>query len=156
MSNTTLTARLQGKYGETFKTTLGIPQGDGLSPALFIIYLQAAVNYHRNKQRMSDPNYGKNTQITHNADDTDFISAEYGALFSTSLLLPEDLKHYNLQMNPEKTEWTTINPTTCKSLANKKLGTRLSQQVDVNTRIVQGRKVYGGSNEQNLDQSTTS
>ena len=85
MSNTTLTARLQGKYGETFKTTLGIPQGDGLSPALFIIYLQAAVNYHRNKQRMSDPNYGKNTQITHYADDTDFISAEYGALSSAQV-----------------------------------------------------------------------
>ena len=45
LSNTSLTARLQGVYGRSFKTTLGIPQGDGLSPALFLIYLLAAIDH---------------------------------------------------------------------------------------------------------------
>jgi hypothetical protein len=39
LSDTTLRARVDGKLGSTFSTLIGTPQGDGLSPILFIIYL---------------------------------------------------------------------------------------------------------------------
>ena len=77
LSNTSLTARLQGVYGKSFSTTLGIPQGDGLSPALFIIYLQPEVDYHGNNQRQADSTFGKDVLTTHYADDTNFISKQY-------------------------------------------------------------------------------
>ena len=38
LSNTTLQPKLNGKLGDTFKTVLGTPQGDALSPVLFTIY----------------------------------------------------------------------------------------------------------------------
>ena len=146
LSNTSLTARLQGIYGKPFNTTLGIPQGDGLSPALFIIYLQAAADYHRNNQRKTDTTFGKDVLTTHYADDTDFISTQYGQLFGISLALETDLQHYNLQMNAGKTEYTTINPTTCTTTPTKKLGTYLAQTKDMNNRINLGRKAFSTMN----------
>ena len=146
MSNTNLVPRVQGRYGDKFTTTLGIPQGDGLSPALFIIYLQAAINHHRQKQNEADPQLVEATEVTHYADDTDFISQHYGYNYSTSLQLPEDLKEYNLQMNPGKTEWITVNRGTCEQLNNKKLGSRLSQKSDVKARIIAARAAFGKMN----------
>jgi hypothetical protein len=43
MSETTLTLRLNKFLGKEFHTTIGSPQGDGLSPVLFIVYLEAAL-----------------------------------------------------------------------------------------------------------------
>ena len=44
LTNTCLKVRWNGKSTQTpFKTNIGIPQGDGLSPILFTIYLEAAL-----------------------------------------------------------------------------------------------------------------
>ena len=43
ISGTTLRVTVQDQLGEQFTTSVGIPQGDGLSPVLFIIYLEAAM-----------------------------------------------------------------------------------------------------------------
>jgi hypothetical protein len=143
LSQTTLTACLQGKLGEIFSTTLGIPQGDGLSPALFLIYLQIAIDHHLRIQREADSTINKLTSYTNYADDTDFISKKYSALYSLGLQLPERLDIYNLKMNPDKTEWITINSTTCPNLTNKKLGSKLSRQEDTKYRISQARRSFG-------------
>ena len=142
LSNTNLTARVQGKLGDAFKTTLGIPQGDGLSPALFLIYLQIAIDHHQRIQREVDNTINKLTKYTNYADDTDFISSHYHALYSLGLQLPERLAIYNLQMNPDKTEWITINKSTCSTLTTKKLGSKLSQYEDLKHRIAQSRKAF--------------
>src|SRR5690349_14911008 len=42
LSDTTLQVRIRGYLGKEFRTTIGTPQGDALSPALFIIYLEIA------------------------------------------------------------------------------------------------------------------
>ena len=64
---------------QSFQTTIGTPQGDGLSPILFIIYLERALKDARNKappKPIEDKNISSEAIY---ADDTDFISknAEY-------------------------------------------------------------------------------
>ena len=46
-------------------------------------------------------------------------------------------------MNADKTEWTTVNRISSTTLSTKKLGSRLAQKVDMNTRIALGRKAFG-------------
>ena len=43
LSNTSLYTKHNKKFGKRFYTTLGIPQGDALSPILFIFYLEVAL-----------------------------------------------------------------------------------------------------------------
>ena len=46
-------------------------------------------------------------------------------------------------MNADKTEWTTVNILSTTTLSTKKQGSRLAQEVDMNTRIALGRKAFG-------------
>ena len=43
ISNTTLQVKRGKDIGETFTTDVGVPQGDGLSPKLFTLYLDEAL-----------------------------------------------------------------------------------------------------------------
>ena len=43
MANTTLEVNVESSKSPAFPTTTGIPQGDGLSPVLFTVYLEAAL-----------------------------------------------------------------------------------------------------------------
>ena len=43
LADTTFEPRLTRGKGSTFATTIGTPQGDSLSPVLFVIYLEAAL-----------------------------------------------------------------------------------------------------------------
>jgi hypothetical protein len=49
LSETTLRTRVKTSLGNTFRTNIGTPQGDGLSPLLFIVYLEAAILAFRNQ-----------------------------------------------------------------------------------------------------------
>ena len=74
LAETTLQPRLKHGMGSTFATTIGTPQGDSLSPVLFVIYLDAALRDLRNnlpqrpREDINMPHY-----IAY-ADDVDFIS----------------------------------------------------------------------------------
>ena len=48
LAETTLQPILKHGMGSTFATTIGTPQGDSLSPVLFVIYLEAALRDLRN------------------------------------------------------------------------------------------------------------
>ena len=79
LANTTLQVRLEEVLWNPFKTTIGTPQGDGLLPILFIIYLERTLKDVRNKappKPIEDNNIPSEAIY---ADDTDFISknAEY-------------------------------------------------------------------------------
>jgi len=43
LNKTKLVVRINGQFGNWFDSNVGIPQGDSLSPLLFIIYLEAAL-----------------------------------------------------------------------------------------------------------------
>jgi hypothetical protein len=50
VATTTLRITLQGFVSDEFQTIMGIPQGDGLSTVLFIIYLEAAMREVRERE----------------------------------------------------------------------------------------------------------
>merc|ERR1712196_749490 len=43
ISETTMQVKIGKEYGEKFKTIIGTPQGDALSPLLFLIYLEEII-----------------------------------------------------------------------------------------------------------------
>ena len=74
LADTTLEPRLKRGKGSTFATTIGTPQGDSMSPVLFVIYLEAALRNlrHNLPQRpREDINMPRYIAYT---DDVDFIS----------------------------------------------------------------------------------
>ena len=131
LSNTTLQARVQTTIGEPFPTTIGVPQGDALSPVLFTVYLEAAMRYHKSNLPMP---YSNSIRITHYADDTDFITSAMEDILITNIALPANFTCFNLQMNADKT---------CKHNATKKLGSKLSGSADIKHRITTAKQAFG-------------
>lgn len=135
LSETSLQVKIEGEYGTKFRTTIGTPQGDALSPILFLIYLETAMRYHRNKQIERGIQVSRGHVITHYADDTDFISTSNLDHENTLAHLAQDLAVFNLKMNNDKTEHITVNRTSLNNLANKKLGSKLSMKLDMTHKI---------------------
>ena len=108
LAETTLQPRLKRGKGSTFATTIGTPQGDSLSPVLFVIYLEAALRdlRHNLPQRPQEdinmPHY-----IAY-ADDVDFISNSNVYLNEVQRLAPGCLLQWHLVINESKTEHTNI------------------------------------------------
>jgi len=77
LRHTTLEVRLPGFKGEVFNTNRGTPQGDSLSPVLFVVYLEAALQDVRlilspRPQLDLDLALPSDTEY---ADDVDFLSS---------------------------------------------------------------------------------
>ena len=104
----TLQPRLKRGMGSTFATTIGTPQGDSLSPVLFVIYLEAALRDLRHnlpqrpREDINMPHY-----IAY-ADDVDFISNSNMFLNEVQRLAPGCLLQWHLGINESKTEHTNI------------------------------------------------
>ena len=100
-----------------FLANVGTPQGDSLSPVLFIVYLEAALREIRDLQDDSDPHqvlqdhsYSKKIESglppeIEYADDVDFISR---IRYKNIKDVQEILKKYHLLVNEDKTEYTSI------------------------------------------------
>ncbi|GFR97496.1 RNA-directed DNA polymerase from mobile element jockey-like [Elysia marginata] len=70
LSNTELSIKLKGSSKtESFKSNIGTPQGDSLSPVLCIVYLEHA---HKNIRKI-ETLYTQNTLELAYADDADFV-----------------------------------------------------------------------------------
>ena len=137
LSNTNLTARIKGEYGDRFDTTIGVPQGDALSPILFTIYLEAALREFR-RENPIQTRAGSFDQDVLYADDTDLITQIIGEGQDNAELvrkLSEVLGRWNLKVNTDKTEYIKINRDNMKEISIRKLGNLISSEKDIPYRI---------------------
>ena len=144
MAGTTNMVRIEGELGSTFPSTIGVPQGDALSPILFVIYLQGALNELMEKLRTK---HGL-TQIYRiiYADDADFIVEEFidpnnesTTIHSKDLEIVEQeaaqiFLRWNLKVNLSKTDRTTVDKSNVDWHTTKKLGSQLDCGTDIKTR----------------------
>ena len=71
ISDTKLQVKLGQTYGEKFQTVIGTPQGDALSPMLFLIYLEQIIRTANLEQRLAQRDV-----IYAYADDVNFATIE--------------------------------------------------------------------------------
>ena len=103
LSNTCLNIRIGGtKKEKKFTSNIGTPQGDSLSPILFVVYLE-------------------------NADDVDFIARERIDVTQIQRVL----KRYNLEVHVDKTEYTILDRNENSWKKTKKVGTLIGDTEDV-------------------------
>ena len=141
ITNTTLKARVKHAESSAFPTTTGTPQGDSLSPVLFIIYLEAALREviaNLPPRPVHDTDLGLPLLLGY-ADDVDFISTSPEYLDTILALVDDRLGKWDLRVNQSKTERTSI----CRSKdrvaeewrRTRKLGSLIGDREDVARRI---------------------
>ena len=134
LSNTTLCVFLPGADNtHKFTSNIGTPQGDSLSPVLFVLYLEHALRGIRDKI-IQTPTPLDNIlphEIAY-ADDVDFITANKRDSIND---IQNHLQQYNLKVNETKTEYTTLTRDESEVWKKtKKVGSLLGDDEDINRR----------------------
>ncbi|KAE9335811.1 hypothetical protein PF008_g13319 [Phytophthora fragariae] len=143
LADTTLSLRSGSTTLNPFTSNLGTPQGDSLSPVLFIVYLEAAL-------RDLVDSLGVGCAFLDNmivyADDADFVYRTVEATAFIQDQAPAILARWSLAMNSSKTELTTVARASTSTLTRhvraqeeawrntKKLGSLLGDAEDVSRR----------------------
>ena len=107
LANTTLNISCN-TLSTSITTNIGTPQGDSISPILFIVYLEAALRELRPK--LSPSTFVSPNELIY-ADDCDIIFDTRAEAESSVPIIVESLKAFNLQVNASKTEFTTVDRT---------------------------------------------
>ena len=128
LSNTCLNIRIEGtKEEKKFTSNIGTPQGDSLSPILFVVYLENALKEVRPILPESEKTLPN--EIAY-ADDVDFIARERIDVAQIQRVL----KRYNLEVNVDKTEYTILDRNEKSWKNTKKVGTLIGDTEDVQRR----------------------
>ena len=137
LSNTTLQPKINGTLGKQFKTVLGTPQGDSLSPVLFTIYLEGAMRAFR-----TQAHYKISEKIldTCYADDVDFVNTSRAENANTLDTISELFPQYGLIVNAGKTEFIDISKDSKSDV--RKLGSRIDSDADIKHRISAGNAAF--------------
>ena len=135
LADTSLQVRLKGQLSKPFQTTIGTPQGDGLSPVLFAVYLERAL---REVRTAAPPLPKEDTGLPREAiyaDDTDFFSTDINYLKQLEANIPPTIGAYNLAANANKWERTTLSNASAEWKGVRKLGSLLGVEEDIDKRI---------------------
>ena len=132
LSNTKIKTRINGATKtNTFISNVGTPQGDSLSPVLFIVYLEHALKEVRTTLPRPIVKYEKEipNEIAY-ADDVDFIGQDYVNINE----IQETLHKYQLKVNTDKTEFTALSKNGEDWKNAKKVGSLIGDLEDVERR----------------------
>jgi hypothetical protein len=135
LAETNLQVKLGKVLSDPFATTIGTPQGDGLSPILFAVYLESALRQVRQEaglRPISDE--GLPPEAIY-ADDTDFISTVLSFLKQMEIVIPPTIGRYSLIANPTKWERTVLELASALWRKTKKLGSLLGDAEDIERRM---------------------
>ena len=113
-----------------FDTIIGTPQGDSLSPVLFIIYLEAALREVR--PLITTPTITPSEMVY--ADDVDFIFDNEESAKQALPIIVSTLQKWNLIVNESKTEFTEVDKSKNEWKTTKKLGSCLGDEEDIGRR----------------------
>ncbi|GFS25950.1 very-long-chain enoyl-CoA reductase [Elysia marginata] len=105
LGNTVVTTKVnKTTEGKPFISNVGTPQGDSLSPVLFIIYLEHALRDIRtNISPPTDIERLLPREVAY-ADDVDFVSLEFVKVEEVQ----KALERHRLFVNVDKTDFTTL------------------------------------------------
>ena len=132
LSNTKINTRINGATKtNTFISNVGTPQGDSLSPVLFIVYLEHALKEVRTTLPRPIVKYEKEipNEIAY-ADEVDFVGQEYVNINE----IQETLHKYQLKVNKDKTEFTALSKNEEDWKNAKKVGSLIGDLEDVERR----------------------
>lgn len=163
-----LKVRVGTEIGESFKTNIGTPQGDCISPILFTLYLANALKEEHNWRsipELHDHTYQTTRSVTtpnHLHDHNYSIKRQYGTLIDLQYAddicwiggncaqaidyykntIPGKLEIRNLSINTSKTEEYEISRENDKWKKCKYLGSLLDTEEDINRRKQITRATY--------------
>ncbi|KAF0728638.1 hypothetical protein Ae201684P_016449 [Aphanomyces euteiches] len=148
LSTTSLSLRPSAQPKQSFPTNIGVPQGDALSPVLFIVYLEATL-----RDVSASPHLPPNllSRTIAYADDADFICTNPTEMELIIQHAPPILRTWSLEMNIEKTEYSTLQrqpltPTDTTDVTSwrncKKLGSLLDDSNDLKRRFTLARSAF--------------
>ncbi|KAJ8554763.1 hypothetical protein ON010_g9719 [Phytophthora cinnamomi] len=105
LADSTLSLRTGSKTLQPFISNIGTPQGDSLSPVLFVIYLEAALRDLAS--HLAVPRNLLEKMVVY-ADDADFICRDPKLAERIQQEAPSVLQRWSLTMNESKTELTIL------------------------------------------------
>ena len=175
ISETQLQVKIGNTFGEKFNTTIGTPQGDALSPLLFLIYLEIIIRTSDIRNRTTERDL-----IYAYADDVNFAFSEQGIertnqhteqqvyapigdcqcaacrAHTLENILPQHFAAYHMQMNATKTTHVELVPghTTKTSLLT--LGNQVSGELECKIRIQSANAAFNAMQRVWLNKHKTS
>ncbi|GFS21665.1 retrovirus-related Pol polyprotein LINE-1 [Elysia marginata] len=128
LSNTELSIKLEGSSKtDSFKSNIGTPQGDSLSPVLFIVYLEHALKNIRKIETL----YTQNTLELAYANNVDCVSTTDFVNVET---IQKELADFRLNVNTNKTEYALVQKDGEDWKKVKKVGSLLGDTEDIERR----------------------
>jgi hypothetical protein len=163
LSETTLRVKVGKNISETFKTTIGTPQGDALSPVLFLIYLEHILRRHRRRNLLSANEYEMsyaddihfatkdadlNRAIQHRRD-RDYTyrpGCQCAACRAKDIeiTMPTDMAVDKMQCNGGKTVHVELVPETARTTAFEILGNNTNPNLEIVKRRSNATKAFAG------------
>ena len=154
ISETQLQVKIGNTFGTKFGTTIGTPQGDALSPLLFLIYLEIIIRTSNIKNHTT----GRDLIYAY-ADDVNFAFTEQGTdrmelhrdqqeymakldcqcaacrAYTLENTLPQHFATYHMQMNATKTTHVELEPGRTTEISLLTLGNQVSGELECKLRI---------------------
>jgi len=140
---TSISVKIGKILSSPFESTIGTPQGDGLSPVLFVCYLEAAL---RDCRSNLTPRPREDALIPHEtgyADDINMYSRQRQWLERSLPIVSDTLGDWNLKVNQTKTEWIHLSGDSTGWRSSRQLGSLLGEEEDTIRRINQASKSFG-------------